>query len=82
MCPICIQSKQTRLSFNRLFRKYSKRPLEIVHSDICGPISPSTFDDKNYFVTFLDDYTHFSIVYLIKNKSELFQCFREYEASQ
>lgn len=52
VCETCLKAKQTRLSFgeNRL---RAKRPLEIVHTDICGPVDPSTWDKKKYILTFL-----------------------------
>lgn len=51
-----------------------------MHSDVCGPVSPVTWDGNNYFVTFTDDYTHVSVVYLMQSKSEVLQCLEEYEA--
>lgn len=80
ICSICAQTKITRLPFTKVSGKVTKRPLEVVHSDICGPISPTTYDNKRYFLTFLDDYTHFSMVYLLESKNEVFKCFTEFEA--
>lgn len=34
----------------------SKRVLELIHSDVCGPITPSLWDGKRYILTFIDDY--------------------------
>lgn len=60
----------TRLQFGT--RSKSKRILEIIHSDVCGPITPIAIDGSKYFVTFIDDFSNFTVVYLIKNKSEVF----------
>lgn len=81
MCEICAKSKITRLPFNQKSTIKAKRPLEIIHSDVCGPIMPSTYNNKNYFVTFMDECTHFTTIYLIQHKSEAFECFRKYEVS-
>lgn len=35
-------------------------------------------DGGKYFVTFTDDFTNFVIVYIIKKKCEVFQCFKDY----
>lgn len=80
ICSVCAQSNIKRLPFAKVSRKVTKKPLELVHSDVCGPISPCTYDEKRYFLTFLDDFTHFSVVYLIKNKYEVLECFKKYEA--
>ncbi|CAH0564599.1 unnamed protein product [Brassicogethes aeneus] len=81
LCDACIKGKQTRLPFNKHKDKnYVKRPLFIVHSDVCGPITPSTVNEKNYFVLFVDQFTHYCVTYLIKNKSDTFSCFKDYVA--
>lgn len=79
-CEICVKGKQTRRPFNGGTKIRSRRPLEQIHSDICGPISPITWDRNRYFVSFIDDYTHFTMIHLIKKKSELLECFKKYEA--
>lgn len=42
-CEVCIQAKHTRMPFGDQ-RKRATRPLEIIHTDICGPITPETWD--------------------------------------
>ncbi|KMQ87973.1 integrase core domain protein [Lasius niger] len=61
-------------------RKRAKCPLDIIHSDICGPINPSTWDNKRYYITFLDDYINYTMVYLLETKSEALEKFKEYAA--
>ncbi|CAI6343265.1 unnamed protein product [Macrosiphum euphorbiae] len=79
-CQTCVESKHSRKPFqSRSFQ--TRRPLEIVHSDVCGPISPTTWNGKKYFLSFTDDYTRFSIIYLLEKKSQVFQCFQNYEAT-
>ncbi|UYV79748.1 FHDC1 [Cordylochernes scorpioides] len=77
VCEICIMAKQTRKSFGNE-RSRATRPLEIVHTDLCGPIEPLTHDNKKYIMTFLDDYTHFCYVYLLSNKYETKEYIKEY----
>lgn len=59
-------------------RKRATRPLEIIHTDVCGPITPETWDRNRYFVTFLDDYTNYVEVYLMEEKGEVFQKLKEF----
>ena len=79
LCDVCIKSKQTRKPFSGS-RPISKRPLERVHSDVCGPIKPIAWDGSQYFVSFIDDFTHFGMVYSINRKSQVFENFKNYEA--
>jgi hypothetical protein len=77
----CIYGKQFRLPFAKAkVKNHEKRPLFIIHTDVCGPIKPSTVDGKNYFVTFIDDFTHYTVVYLITYKSDVFPMFKDFAA--
>ncbi|KAG3121827.1 hypothetical protein C6341_g27222 [Phytophthora cactorum] len=58
----------------------AKQVLEVIHSDVCGPMQTSTFSGKRYFVTFTDDKSHFCVVYLLRNKSEVADKFAEFVA--
>lgn len=78
-CEVCTQSRQSREPFDGT-RSRATRPIEHIHSDVCGPIGPVAYDGSKYFVTFIDDYTHFAHVYLIKHKSEVFDKFKEFNA--
>lgn len=72
--------KQVSSKFKNLQLPRSSRPLELVHSDVCGFMEEATYDGYRYFVSFIDDYTHFIMVYLLKSKNEVFEKFKEYEA--
>jgi hypothetical protein len=57
----------------------TKDLLKIIYSDVCGPMRTSTRDDFRYFITFTDDYSHYSYIYLMKNKSESFNKFKKFK---
>jgi hypothetical protein len=81
-CDVCLKGKQTRNSFSSIpDERKPKRILEVVSSDVCGPIETATYDGMRYFVTFLDHYSHFSHVYLLKTKDEMLNYFKDFEAS-
>lgn len=75
-CEPCVNGKMKRFPFGT--RTRSNRVLEIIHTDVCGPITPNTYDGYRYFVTFIDDFSNFTVVYLIKEKGEVFEKFREF----
>lgn len=76
-CEICLKAKQTRIPFGKE-RTRAKRPLEIIHTDVCGPIEPVTWDRKKYILTFIDDFTHFVMIYLLEGKYEVPEAVKEY----
>ena len=58
----------------------AKEVLDLVHTDLYGPISISTRGGYEYFITFIDDYSRYGYIYLMRHKSEAFEKFKEYKA--
>jgi hypothetical protein len=79
-CEACVQGKQTRKPFNGTADVQTKGMLQLVHSDVCGPMSVASLGGARYFVTFTDDYTRYSSVYFLRQKSEVFSKFKEFAA--
>ena len=75
-CEPCVLGKSTRLPFKST-RPPTTRPLERVHSDV-GQIEQQSLEGHRYYVTFVDDYTHFTITYPMREKSEVFRHFQTY----
>ncbi|KAF2889899.1 hypothetical protein ILUMI_16274, partial [Ignelater luminosus] len=71
ICDTCIEGKQTQLSHDQK-RQRATRPLERIHSDLIGPITPISHNGKKYVLTLIDDFTHFTAAYLMESKSEIF----------
>ncbi|KAG3113150.1 hypothetical protein PI126_g24765 [Phytophthora idaei] len=82
LCGGCSLGKQTRVSYMKSSPNRAKQVVEVVHSDVCGPMQTPTFGGKRYFVTFIDDKSHFSVVYLLRNKSEVTAKFAEFAETQ
>jgi len=55
-------------------------PLEIVPSDLSGPMKHKSIGRSSYFMILIDDYTKFTAVYFLKKKSEAPECFKNYKA--
>jgi transposase InsO family protein len=66
-CEPCIRAKKTRKPFHRSESKATK-PLEQVHSDICGQY-PESEGNSIYNLTFLDEFTHYVFTVPIPDKS-------------
>ena len=69
----------TKRPFNAKGRR-AHELLELVHSDICGPISTQAKGGYEYFVTFTNDYLKYGYVYLMRWKFEAFEKFKEFRA--
>ncbi|KAA0067603.1 reverse transcriptase [Cucumis melo var. makuwa] len=68
-CDECIRAKQHRVSFPS--QPYKPTQLfTLIHSDVWGPSKVTTSSGKRWFVTFIDDYTRLTWVYLITDKFE------------
>jgi hypothetical protein len=53
--------------------------LELVYSDICEINGMLTRGEKRYFITFINNYSHFTYVYLLRTKDEAFGKFKEFK---
>jgi histone deacetylase 1/2 len=77
VCDSCQQAKSHQLSYTISTSKPSA-PLELIFSDVWGPAIDS-FSGKRYYVSFIDDYSKFTWIYLLRYKSEVFKYFREFQ---
>ena len=54
--------------------------LEIIHTDVCGPMSVKTHGKYRYFLSFTNDLSIYGYIYLMKHKSETFEKFKEFQS--
>ncbi|GAU26641.1 hypothetical protein TSUD_102510 [Trifolium subterraneum] len=80
VCEECVQSKQHRNSFSKEVKSKTKAILEVVYSDVCGPIQVESIGGNKYFVTFIDDFSRKLWTYLIKKKSDVLDVFIKYKS--
>ena len=55
LCDSCLARKQRRLPFPKAAKDRAKDALELIHDDLCGPITPATNGGWWYFLLFVDD---------------------------
>ena len=80
VCEECVVGKQHREQFSKGKVWRARRPLELIHSDICGPINPVSSGKKKYFISFIDDYCRKTWVYFLQEKSKAFTAFKSFKA--
>ena len=56
----------------------SRAPLELVFLDVWGP-APTSVGKNIFYVSFIDDYSKFTWIYLLRHKSEVFQRFHDFQ---
>ncbi|PSC67067.1 Retrovirus-related Pol poly from transposon TNT 1-94, partial [Micractinium conductrix] len=69
LCEPCTLGKQHRLPFNTS-TSATKAPLELLHTDLCGPLPVASAGGSLYFNTILDDFTGMSFVIPLRHKSD------------
>jgi hypothetical protein len=80
VCVDCVLEKHHRDNFDKRASRHASGPLQLVHIDLCGPLSSPSFSGCKYFLTFIDDFSRHTWVYFLKLKREVFDKFLAYMA--
>ncbi|GFX31274.1 retrovirus-related Pol polyprotein from transposon TNT 1-94 [Trichonephila clavipes] len=73
------KAKSKRVSFKKTGAVRSKRPLELLHMDLCGPMPTESQGGNKYFLSIIDDYSRKVTVFPIRNKSDVFHTFIRFQ---
>ena len=76
-CEPCLMGKMTKTLFSGTMERATVL-LEIIHTDVCGPMSVEARGGYHYFLTFTDDLSIYGYIYLMKHKSKTFEKFKEF----
>ena len=78
-CERCLMGKMTKTPFSGTMERTTDL-LEIIHTDVCGPMCVEARGGYRYFLTFTDDLSRYGYIYLMKHKSETFEKFKEFKS--
>ncbi|GFX92868.1 retrovirus-related Pol polyprotein from transposon TNT 1-94 [Trichonephila clavipes] len=83
-CPVegigTLRFRQSQESFiQKTGAVRSKRPLELLHMDLCGPMPTESQGGNKYFLSIIDDYSRKVTVFPIRNKSDVFHTFIRFQ---
>ena len=78
-CELCLMGKTAKTPFSGTIERTSVL-LEIVHTDVCGPMSVDAPGGYRYFLTFTYDLSRYGYIKLMKHKSETFEKFKEFHS--
>lgn len=73
-CEVCKRAKHHRKKRPKCSVSRSTKVLELLHSDLCGPILSGTHE--KYILTLIDDYSRFTWVNFLSLKSDTFETFK------
>ena len=80
-CDACVQAKHTRELFPK---EHSSPPTKVhgerIHSDVWGKLQVKTLGGKEYFISFLDDFTDEAVVVLMSRKAEALTKYKLFKA--
>jgi hypothetical protein len=79
VCNGCAQGKNIKNPFPKRDNK-TEGVLELIHSDVCGPVPSSSISGYVYYVSLIDDYSRKTWIYFLKTKDEVFSKFKEFKA--
>ena len=79
VCKACCLGKIHMLPFPAFISEYQE-PLQLVYSDLWGPSPVQSSNGYKYYICFVDAISRYSWIYLLRNKSYLFQTFQNFKA--
>ncbi|GKC67343.1 retrotransposon protein, putative, ty1-copia subclass [Tanacetum coccineum] len=77
-CVSCMSGKMARKPYSHQVER-AKDLLGLIHTDVCGPFRTVSRQKASYFVTFIDDFSRYGYVYLLKHKHEVFETFKVFQ---
>ena len=77
-CESCQLGKHAHVSFPKRLESRTKSPFKLIHTDVWGPSQTASSLSCRYFVTFIDDFSHCTWLFLLKSKTELFSIFHNF----
>lgn len=78
-CQVCLQGKMSRAPFPKFSERVTDKG-QLTHSDVCGPMRVTSLGKKQYFVTFIDDFSGWCEVRFISQKNQVMNEFEGYRA--
>ena len=79
VCATCMTGKQHRDPIPKHNNWRATEKLQLIHADLCGPISPISSSKKRYIICFIDDLTRKAWTYFLVEKSEALYMFKRFK---
>ncbi|KAL6350396.1 hypothetical protein AAG906_004347 [Vitis piasezkii] len=76
---VCLKGKMTAKTINEKIDRCGST-LDLIHIDICGPLTTTTLGGYKYFITFINDFSRYGYIELIHEKSDSLNVFKAFKA--
>ena len=80
LCEACLAGKQRRTAFPDRAQWWVERALELVHGDLCGPMTPATPSGNAYFLLLINDRSRYMWLALLPSKDRAAAAIKEFQA--
>jgi hypothetical protein len=77
VCNACQLAKSHQLPYSSSIH-HSTKPLELIFSDVWGP-APTSVGGYKYYISFIDDFSKFTWIYLMHDRIEAQQIFAQFQ---
>jgi transposase InsO family protein len=82
ICEACLAGKHKRVPFPQAASQRATRSLELMHEDLCGPISPATPSGNKFFLLLVDDFSRYMWVSLLGSKDSAATAIKHFQAAE
>lgn len=80
VCGPCATQKAKRTPIKRTWGTRAETKLDIVHADTLGPLHVNSIDGYRYAIGFIDSYSRYAVVYMMRTKDECLLKLQSYVA--
>ena len=78
ICESCVIGKMHKQCFPKVSQHRATQPMELIHTDLCGPMQVESMGGSRYVLMFTDDLSRYTTAYFLKNKDETLFKFKEF----
>jgi hypothetical protein len=80
ICEGCVLGKHPQEKFDKGKTQRASSHLDLIHSDLMGPFLHPSINKARYVLIFVDDFSHFTWIFFLRQKSKVFQHLKDFKA--
>jgi hypothetical protein len=80
VCEGCFLGKHHQENFEKGKAHRASSPLDLIHSDLMGPFPHPSIGKARYVLTFVYDYKRYTLVFFLRQKSDVFEHLKEFKS--